>query len=362
MKLNAYLRNYTEDFGGAYTFEKEVVSNIGPLLKEYDVNIVDGMTEIKSGKQAVPDADATWFVTPFFAPTNQPYIATIWDIQHRLQPWFPEVSERGEWEQRDNFYSRLASKAFKILVCGQTLKSDISTIYSIRKERIKVVPLPTPEPKRYKIDVDFLKENGLEQNKFIFYPAQFWAHKNHVTILKAMALINSWGIEIKAVFTGIDKGNLEYIKKAVSDLGLDDQVVFPGFVSVEVIDTLYQTALCLVNPSLFGPQNLPPLEASIRGCPVIMAQTEGAVEQMGASAIYFSPLDYQHLATLIKEIYIEDDIKTMLRNLALTKRHFTGADYISSVKEVLNELDEVRNLWDLQRAVADDRITVKKGE
>lgn len=41
-----------------------------------------------------------WFITPDFPEVDIPFIFTIWDMQHRLQPWFPEVSRNGEWLRR----------------------------------------------------------------------------------------------------------------------------------------------------------------------------------------------------------------------------------------------------------------------
>src|SRR5690349_18831722 len=50
--------------------------------------------------------DCIWFATPYWAETELPYVFTIWDLQHRVQPWFPEVSRRGRWEFREQWFAR----------------------------------------------------------------------------------------------------------------------------------------------------------------------------------------------------------------------------------------------------------------
>ncbi|MFM6076259.1 MAG: glycosyltransferase family 1 protein, partial [Dolichospermum sp.] len=35
---------------------------------------------------------------------DYPYIMPVWDLQHRLQAYFPEVSIYGEWESREKSY------------------------------------------------------------------------------------------------------------------------------------------------------------------------------------------------------------------------------------------------------------------
>src|SRR5690606_23288928 len=88
-------------------------------------------------------------------------------------------------------------------------------------------------------------------------------------ILDALKLLRDReGLEITAVFTGMDKGNLPYILSKAREYGLERQIRHLGFVDASDIPALYEQALALVMPSYFGPTNLPPLEAFSVGCPV----------------------------------------------------------------------------------------------
>lgn len=49
-------------------------------------------------------ADISWSFTSTCPTFEIPYVTTIWDLQHRLQPYFPEVNQQGEWTKREKSY------------------------------------------------------------------------------------------------------------------------------------------------------------------------------------------------------------------------------------------------------------------
>ena len=75
---------------------------------------------------------------------------------------------------------------------------------------------------------EILKKFNLLNKKFIFYPAQYWAHKNHIYILEALKLMHDKNsdLEITAVFCGFDKNNLDYLKSISKKLGIQNNVIF----------------------------------------------------------------------------------------------------------------------------------------
>ena len=83
---------------------------------------------------------------------------------------------------------------------------------------------------------------------YLFYPAQFWAHKNHVNLLLALKLLQS-RLErpLSVVFVGADHGNLQHVKATADQLGLTDRVHFLGFVPRDVADAC---AVALDEPGL----------------------------------------------------------------------------------------------------------------
>jgi glycosyltransferase involved in cell wall biosynthesis len=55
--------------------------------------------------------------------------------------------------------------------------------------------------------------------------------------------------------------------------------------------------------SYFGPDNFPPLEAFVLGCPVIAADVPGAREQIGEAALLFDPSNPSDIAAKIESLW-----------------------------------------------------------
>jgi len=50
-------------------------------------------------------------VSPEIAILDVPFLVIVWDLQHRLQPFFPEVGSGDEWQRRENFFSQVLKRA-----------------------------------------------------------------------------------------------------------------------------------------------------------------------------------------------------------------------------------------------------------
>ena len=116
---------------------------------------------------------------------------------------------------------------------------------------------------------DILEKFGLKTKKYLFYPAQFWPHKNHINLIKALSALKNESVTIDLILTGSDQGNYEFVMNYLNSTSVRDQVRYFGFVSDEEMKVLYTNALALVFPTLLGPTNMPILEAIACGCPVI---------------------------------------------------------------------------------------------
>jgi glycosyltransferase involved in cell wall biosynthesis len=134
---------------------------------------------------------------------------------------------------------------------------------------------------------------------YLFYPAQFWAHKNHIRVLQALIALEERGQHPNVVFAGGDKGNLRHVEQFVAKHGLQAQVRFLGFVPAEDVRGLYEASAAVVMPTYFGPTNVPPLEAWALGKPLVYS-TVGA-EQAGDAALLVDPDDAEQLASAIEQ-------------------------------------------------------------
>ncbi len=199
------------------------------------------------------------------------FLVTIWDLCHRDHPEFPEVRDDREFERRERYCRQVLPKAVAVFADSPLGAQNLVRRYGLDSERVRVMPsAPSRQTLGTPLGEDIRKRFGIDGD-YVFYPAQFWAHKNHVFILQAMALLQRrHGVRLHAIFAGGDAGgNLAHVKAQAQALGLDECVHFAGFVPAREMPDLYQQALALVMPTYFGPTNLPPLEALHLGTPVI---------------------------------------------------------------------------------------------
>ena len=282
---------------------------------------------------------AVWSVNPLSMAINLPYLTTSWDISHKVTPYFKEISNSGaQLAKQDKICKSVFARAFKIIVGTQIGKDELSNAFGISSNRILVQALPIPHSNP-------IKKSLRNQFQFI-YPANFWSHKNHFVIVKAVSnLLAEENFPIKFIFTGSDKGNLEYVKNLVSHFALDNYFEFKNFVSREYLIELYETSNACVYSSLVGPDNLPPLEALAFGSKAIVADIPGAREQFGLFVDYFDPFDFKSLSRLIsREIVSFNKDYEISKELSAFLQSRTAENYTNSV---IHELDKLKLILEL---------------
>lgn len=209
--------------------------------------------------------DFVYFLSPnpgAFAIFNIPMLNTVWDLGHRHYPEFEEFSFDGRFQKREYFYKNVLNRSAHVIVDGEKTKSELISFYGVQASRITPLGLfPHIDP--HKCDSSCSKE------EYVFYPAQFWNHKNHETLISAFAKILPEHPRLKLYFSGSDKGNLIRIKTIVDECGLTNSVKFLGFVSTEKMSHFYSHARFVAFPSMLGYTNLPPLESLLLGTPVL---------------------------------------------------------------------------------------------
>lgn len=244
--------------------------------------------------------DVVYLVTPddlSAALQKLNYISTIWDLCHRETPEFPEVREFNTFSVREKNFKHNLGSALLTLTESSRLADMASEYYGIERGRFLAMPLtPTPflgEPHAVKA-VNVSRKYGFEAGYF-FYPAQFWAHKNHIRILQALTELrdaHEWSPTV--VFCGKDGGTFAHVERFIKTHQLQSQVRLLGFVPSEDIRGLYENAIAVVMPTYFGPTNLPPLEAWSVGVPLIYSAHLG--EQSGNAALLVNPDNATELA------------------------------------------------------------------
>jgi glycosyltransferase involved in cell wall biosynthesis len=389
MRVGILLADIGHTAGGGYTFQKEVFDAllaIGAQSKHFfvflcqpemaatlppkplpnaEVVALDTATAAQRGalfgrSRPAPrarsldeqiQAAGVEFVWQFGAPgqvLDVPYMVVVWDLQHRLQPWFPEVSADGNWQHRESLYSVVLGRAAAIIVGTQAGKIEVERFYNIDPSRILIMPHPTPRfaDGAAGAGKSIREEYGIAGD-YLFYPAQFWAHKNHVNLLLALQLLRSrFDRPLNIAFVGADHGNLAHIKATVEKLGLTDRVHFLGFVPREDLIDLYRQAFALSYVTFFGPENLPPLEAFALACPVIASEVSGAREQLGDAVLYVDPTSPEQMAEAVLRLDGEAGLRERLidagRKIAKAR---TPEGFVRGALAFLDRFEAVRRCW-----------------
>jgi len=242
-----------------------------------------------------------------------PFVITIFDGCHRDSPEFGEVREFGEFERREMLFRSASTKAALVVTNADELVETLARRYAIQPDRAICIPF---SPSAYitqssaendRADSAVLRRHGLDPG-YLFYPAQFWSHKNHATLLRALVLLRAQGLEKRLVLCGSDRGMRDNIEKMILRLQLGKQVKLLGFVPSTDLGALYRGAHALVMPTYFGPTNLPPLEAWTTGTPVVYPEAFKA--QVADAALLF---DYDRPDSLAEAILKLEDAELRQR-------------------------------------------------
>jgi len=288
--------------------------------------------------------DILWIPGPFEFDSPIPYIFTVWDMGHRVIPYFPEVSSNGEWEARERLYKKMLFKASYIITGNETGKREILENYPINPDKIRVVHFPNPLKNRNE------SHNNVSTIKiempYIFYPAQFWPHKNHISLIETVKYLHENNYKIHCYFVGSDKCNMTYVENKINEYDLEKYVHIMGFVDDNMLVYLYKNALALTFVSLLGPNNLPPIEAASLGCPVIVSNIPGHIEQMGDAALAVDATNPIETGNAIIKLLSEPEFRESLiikgNAFAEKQRNYS---YFNEIKKILFDFQKIRKNW-----------------
>ena len=294
--------------------------------------------------------DIVYFLSPNILVqglSNIPYIFTLWDLGHLDVLEFPEVSYDREFELRENLYTKSLKKAYRIIAESNYGKEYALKKYNLDEKRVEVLKLlpniRVIDSQKY---IEVKSKYGIE-NDYIFYPAQFWAHKNHVYILRAIKLLKEErGISIDVIFSGSDKGNLVHILKKAKEYNIEDLLHYIGFAPTEEIPYLYKQSLALVMPTYLGPTNIPPLEAFAYGVPVCYSDTPFFKEQVGDAAFFIDLSKPESLVENLLEIRNNPEkVKDKLSKGKQVLDNWNEKDFYDQLKKIFEEYSYIRELW-----------------
>jgi glycosyltransferase involved in cell wall biosynthesis len=280
-----------------------------PLLGPRTVTIPhsDGTAE-QSGAALLHFTSQRAFVTQL------PSIYQPWDLQHLHLPHFFTPRER---LAREVSYRLFCRRADFVAVASTWVARDLVRQYGLPEAKVKVVPAAPPvsvyrQPTA--ADLQRTREKYNLAERFIFYPAQTWPHKNHLGLLQALAMLRDQaGLTVPLVCSGtIFEPHFPRIERRLRQLKLETQVSFLGYVDELVLHSLYRLCRFMVYPTYFEGLGLPLLEAFQAGVPVACAAVTSLPETAGDAALMFDPADQSAIAAAIRRLWTEPDLGVRL--------------------------------------------------
>ena len=245
-----------------------------------------------------------------------PTITPIHDLMHIYEhgSGFPEIEDYECYGLIQQHCMDIYLYSAGILTDSELGKKHVLDQYGRTKaDRVYVLPFSVP----FYLNKQYGNAKSPVTGKYMFYPAQFWKHKNHEVLVRAISHLKKKGLDVKFVFVGSDKGNLEIINNLILTEGVKDNIEILGFVPDSDMYMLYKNARALVMPSFFGPTNIPPLEAMYMGCPVAVSNRYAMPEQVGDAGLTFDPYNVEEVAQIIEQLWSDDELCAKLSQAGL---------------------------------------------
>lgn len=226
--------------------------------------------------------------------TELPFVYFPHDLQHH---YLPENFTAAQIRHRETRWKRRALSARRVVAAGDHVKRDLVRIWGVPPEKILVYPFPPPVR-----PTPISSSPPSRHRPYVIYPAVYWPHKNHLSLIEAMSHLKARGLTLQLVLTGAPNIAFAQVMRRVHQLDLTDQVRHTGHVDESQLNELIAGSEAVVLPSLFEAVSLTAYDAIRAGRPLLCSDREFFRAQCGDRAEYFDPLDPVSIANRIEAV------------------------------------------------------------
>jgi glycosyltransferase involved in cell wall biosynthesis len=240
--------------------------------------------------------------------TAKPFAYTLHDMQHY---YYPENFSWATRAWRQAIYRSLSQRMPSVICESKFVKSDIVRILGVPEGDVTVMPAP---PQR-----QFLNDPGEDlvrkvrdrlqlPKRFLFYPAQFWPHKNHLRLIEAFRGVVDEMPDMSLVLTGKrHRGDYDAVKLAIERFGLSERVHLLDYVEQDDLRAIYRLAAALVMPSLFESVSIPIYEAFQAGTPVVASDLLAIPDQVADAGLLFDPRSVSSITDAVLKVFCDPE-------------------------------------------------------
>ncbi|UFH30873.1 glycosyltransferase [Chryseobacterium sp. C-71] len=278
-------------------------SNIGKIKRA--INIISKKIAKKNIYSLYKNFDAVF--PAGFSESNNIKSKIFWipDFQEKYLPHF--FSEE-EIKNRENACQLIRQTDEYLIFSSEDAKKDFNTFYPQGKPEQFVLNFATYHRNVNLPSKEFVLEKFDITTEYFLCSNQFWVHKNHLIILKAIALLKNEGLNINVIFTGKenDYRNPDYfsdLKRQISTLEIEENVKFLGFIDRDEQIVLLKNCKAIIQPSLFEGWSTVNEDAKAENVFILASSLNVNIEQTKNYPNYriFDPYDENSLANEIKK-------------------------------------------------------------
>jgi glycosyltransferase involved in cell wall biosynthesis len=228
---------------------------------------------------------------------------------------------------------RVGQRAVRVITISEFSRGELHRYARIHPEKITVIPGSGEHILERSPDQAVLPRLGLGARPYVLAVSSQSKHKNLAGVIAAADLLGS--VDFDLVLAG--GGNSRVFSSVTGGAG--ERVRVAGYVTDAELRALYQSATCLLYPSLYEGFGLPPLEAMACGCPVITSRVASLPEVCGDAVLYCDPTEPGDIARATGLVLQDEGLRENLRLRGLERSAgFRWSDSADSMLRVLEGL------------------------
>ncbi len=246
-----------------------------------------------------------------------PTIVTVHDLSFLR---FPEAFHRANRAYLTLFTQLSTRRATRVIAVSESTRRDVIALCGVPGERVITIPNGVDEAfhPADAAEIEEFRRNRRLPERFILYLGTLEPRKNLETLIDAYAGLRAADKAVpKLVIAGGKGWFFETIFARVAELGLRDEVLFPGYVPGTELPWWYRAAELFAYPSRFEGFGLPVLEAMACGTPVVTTTSSSLPEVAGDAALLVDPDDTTALTAALGRLLTDSQLRTDLRTAGL---------------------------------------------
>lgn len=205
-----------------------------------------------------------------------------------------------------------ARRAARVIADSENTRRELLAWLGLSAPRVVAVPIaadPRFAPATAAAVEDFRRQRGLPE-RFALFLGTLEPRKNLVRLVDAFAACQAGlKVALPLVIAGSRGWYYDEIFARVQNHGLQDSILFPGFVPAGELPWWYRAADVFVYPSVYEGFGLPVLEAMASGTAVITSNTSSLPEVAGDAALLVDPNDVEALADALARVLNDHDLR-----------------------------------------------------